>query len=273
MIITFTCAKGGVGKTTLATNLAIIALKQNKKVCIVDLDPQANISYTFNLNPSNFTNSSILDYLTNKKDLNQILDNKISEAFLKFKEKNNIETNLAIIHATNKLNEFTYLIQEKQFTTSAFIKMINKLNEKFDYVILDTSPTINLLTKLALLVSDKVVIPFKTNTASFYATLSILNLLKTKQYQNKKYQIFIIDNGNKKNQLLTKAYVTELNDYLVSNNYENVKFLENAISNSSNFDKYVASKQLPLACNNSQSKSNLKIQCELEELYYEIFNN
>ncbi|MBO6023211.1 hypothetical protein J6P51_04625, partial [bacterium] len=108
---------------------------------------------------------------------------------------------------------------------------------------------------------------------SFYATLSILNLLKTKQYQNKKHQIFIVDNGNKKNHLLTKAYVLELNNYLVSNNYQNVKFLENAISNSSNFDKYVASKQLPLACNNSQSKTNLKIQDELEQLYYEIFIN
>ena len=273
MIITFSCAKGGVGKTTLATNLAIIALKQNKNVCLIDLDPQANVSYTFNLNPNNFKNSSIIDYLTNKKELKQILDTKISETFLKFKEKNNIEATLAILHANNILSEFTYLVQNNQFKTSDFLKMLQELNNHFDYVIIDTSPTINLLTKLALLVSNKIAIPFKTNTSSFYATKSILDLLDTKPYQSMKHEVYIVDNANKKSNLLTKAYVFELKDYLVSKQYENVKFLENAISNSSNFDKYIASKQLPLACNNSQSKSNLKIQDELEQLYYEVFIN
>jgi chromosome partitioning protein len=166
-IITIVNHKGGVGKTTTAINLGIGLAHNKKKVLIIDLDPQANLTQSM----------GILDEQT------QTIYGALRGAYsLPAKTVNGVditpsELNLcgAEIELTNNLGrEFILrdLLQEQTQTPTELKRGLSVL-DKYDFVIIDAPPSLGLLTTNALACSNYVIIPVQSE----YLALQGLNKL------------------------------------------------------------------------------------------------
>ena len=156
-IITFGNFKGGVGKTTNATQAAYELSKRGKKTLLLDLDPQANatnimLKTKVNLTDEIFQFDSSLMSAIQSKDLTKALVN--------------ITKNLDLIGSSADFSLFPR-VMERQF--SKYIDRVTHLNkllkpiaQKYDYVIIDVPPTISLITDAALYASDWCVIVMQT---------------------------------------------------------------------------------------------------------------
>lgn len=156
-IITFGNFKGGVGKTTNATQVAYELSKRGANTLLLDLDPQANATNIMLKTKVNLTDkidqfdSSLMAAIQNK-DLSKALVN--------------ITSNLDLIGSSSDFSLFPR-VMEKQF--SKYIDRVKYLNEllspitkNYDYVIIDVPPTISLITDAALYASDWCVIVMQT---------------------------------------------------------------------------------------------------------------
>lgn len=159
-VICITNQKGGVGKTTTAVNLGYYLAKDKFKVLIIDFDPQGNAT-------------SGLGIL--KKDLKATMTNvvlgqaRLSDAILETKYKN-----LYIAPTTPELAnaevEMTKL--NKKFVQ---LKMaINSVESDFDYIIIDSPPSLSLLTVNGMIAANYLLLPVQTE---FYALEGVAQLL------------------------------------------------------------------------------------------------
>ena len=161
-IISLANQKGGVGKTTTSINLAAALAKLGKRVLLVDADPQANTSSGLGINI-------------------QELDNTVYECLI-----NGIDPNTAIL-PTNVEN--LYMIPSHIDLVGAEIEMLNlehrenilkhvlsPLKADYDYILIDCSPSLGLITINALTASDSIIIPVR---CEFFALEGIAKLLNT----------------------------------------------------------------------------------------------
>lgn len=166
-ITTITNQKGGVGKTTTAHALATGLTKKGKKVLVIDIDPQGNISYTMGAD----------DQLP---CIYHVLRGEIpaSQAIQHTQQGDIIACNLLLAGADM---EFTQTGREFLLRDS-----IADLVDLYDYIIIDTPPTIGILTINALTASNDIVIPMGADIYSLqglsqlYATIG-----KVKKYCNR----------------------------------------------------------------------------------------
>jgi chromosome partitioning protein len=142
--------KGGVGKTSLVTNLAgAITKSLQKKVLIIDTDGQGNTSIAFGLKPHDFE-FTVYDVLVGEKAISEVL----------------VEVNeyLDVIPANNDMNflEFDILpnIQQYDQPFSLLKKALESIKDNYDYIFIDTPPSMGLVAGNVLAASDKVIIPF-----------------------------------------------------------------------------------------------------------------
>lgn len=166
--------KGGAGKTTLVTNLAgALAKKHRKKVLIIDTDGQGNSAMAFGIsNPHTEIENTIYDILMgNKKPEDTILD---------FSKKLGLFSSgaLHIIPANNQMNflEFDILPNLNQYG-NPFQLLKSALGEfikQYDYVFVDTPPSLSLVQGNVLSLADKVIIPFHPEP---YGDIGLINVI------------------------------------------------------------------------------------------------
>ncbi len=160
--------KGGVGKTTTSINLSASLAVLGKKVLLVDLDPQGNATTGLGIGKADIE-KSIYDVLIGECEIN--------DAIIKTKFKN-----LSMIPATINLAGLNIELIEKGRNNPGYQKgnqlklNLDKIRDKYDYIIIDCPPSLELITTNALTASNSVIIPVQ---CEFFALEGIMQLLNT----------------------------------------------------------------------------------------------
>lgn len=154
--------KGGTGKTTTSVNLSAILASLGQRVLLVDMDPQGNATSGVGIN-KNEIQSSIYDVLIHKHSLGEVV---VATAYPNLKVAPcNINLTGAEIELVGAMSRETRLK-----------KAIDSLKADFDYVFIDSPPSLGLLTLNTLVAADSIIIPIQ---CEFYALEGVSGLLNT----------------------------------------------------------------------------------------------
>ena len=200
-VVSFSNQKGGVGKTTSCVNIAAQIAKKDKKVLLLDMDPQGNATSGLGISKSKIKNT-IYDVIIGRCD--------IKDTIIKTKFKN-----LSVVPATIDLAgaelELYELEEDENFAKIA----LDSIKDDYDYIFIDCPPSLGMLTVKALSVSDGVVIPMQCEFYSLEGMSQLFNTIKKiKQLYNPTLQIvgilLTMYNGRL---TLTTQVVAELKKY------------------------------------------------------------
>ncbi len=174
-IITIYSNKGGIGKTTIATNLAIeLARTTNDKVALIDLNLQlGDISTFLNINPT----FDVAYFINNLIDKNE---DSLLEAFEKYKE-----TNLYV------LSDPTYIEQSANIKPQQIENFFKILRKKFPYIIVDMSSNIDTNSLKILDLADWILFTSIVNIPAIRNAQRCLNLFNSRHYPKDKVKILI----------------------------------------------------------------------------------
>ena len=162
-VIAIANQKGGVGKTTTAINLAASLAVLERKVLIIDADPQANTTSGLNFSPDNDEQRTLYEVMIGKIDVEDAL----------------IQTELAGLHMIpSHINLVGAEIEmlEMPDRESVMRKALMPIRDRYDYIIIDCSPSLGLITVNTLTAADSVIIPVQPE---FFALEGLGKLLQT----------------------------------------------------------------------------------------------
>src|SRR5277367_5818542 len=154
--------KGGTGKTTTTINLAAALTVLGKKILIVDMDPQGNASSGVGVN-KNEIKESLYDVLIHRISINKGL------------VKTNFD-NLDIIPCNINLTGAEIELVGVLSRETRLKKALDSIKEKYDFIFIDSPPSLGLLTLNALVAADSILVPIQ---CEFYALEGVSQLLNT----------------------------------------------------------------------------------------------
>ncbi len=177
MIIAIANQKGGVGKTTTAINLAAALASKGHKTLLLDLDPQANSSMSFL--DIHQLNGSIYDSLTDQgTPVSQIL-----------RSADRIP-NLEVAPSTIALAKIEAKLIGELDSHYRLKDILQEVVDRFEYIVIDTPPTLGIITVNALVAATHVLIPIQASYFALEGTDDLLETIdKIKQRANPQLQI------------------------------------------------------------------------------------
>ena len=161
-IIAVANQKGGVGKTTTSTNLSACLAELNKKVLLIDIDPQGNGTSGVGVNKNELENT-VYEMI--------IGECEIEECLLK-----NVIDNLDLLPSNVNLSgaEIDLIgVEAREFILK---KKIDEIKDNYDFIIIDCPPSLNMLTVNAMTTADSVLVPIQ---CEYYALEGLSQLIHT----------------------------------------------------------------------------------------------
>ena len=151
--------KGGVGKTTTAINLSAALAEKNKKVLLIDIDPQGNATSGVGVEKNEVENT-VYDLILGEASIQDCIE------YTEFENLYLIPSNVDLAAAEIELIG----IPDKEFIIR---KEVEKIKDKYDFILIDCPPSLNLLTVNAMCAADSILVPLQCE----YFALEGLTLL------------------------------------------------------------------------------------------------
>ncbi len=171
-VVAITNQKGGVGKTTTAINLSASLALKNKKVLLIDSDPQGNATSGLGINKSK----------ENKNVYSVMIDGEKIKECLKETKIKKLSVLPSSIELAGAEIELANMIAREYVLKTA----IDEIRDEFDFIIIDCPPSLGLITLNALTASDSVLIPIQ---CEFYALEGLGQLTNTVNLIKKKLNV------------------------------------------------------------------------------------
>ena len=166
-IISIINQKGGVGKTTTVINLAAGLTMKGKKILVIDLDPQGNATTGLGLSNMENSDQTIYSVLNGNKKISEVIQTT------KFDNLNLVTSNVDL----SGLEVETAGDSRRAFKLKdELAAILNDSRASYDYILIDCPPSLSLLTIMALVASDELVVPLQTE---FFALEGLTQLMKT----------------------------------------------------------------------------------------------
>jgi chromosome partitioning protein len=159
-VIAFANQKGGVAKTTTTLNLGVAFKEKGFRVLVVDLDPQGNLTMSQGLNPDEIERS-MFDVLVHKLPIEEII------------EEREVDIAVSSIDLAGAELALSSMIGRER----ALDKSITSVRDKYDYILIDTPPSLGLLTINAFVAADGVIVPVQCEYLSLLGLVQLENTL------------------------------------------------------------------------------------------------
>jgi chromosome partitioning protein len=160
-VIAFANQKGGVAKTTTTLNLAVAFAESGHKVLCIDLDPQGNLTMSQGIDPDK-VEKSLYDVLVNDMPISEII----------------VEREIDIAVASIDLAGAEIAMSTKIGRERSLEKALKEVSGYYDFVCIDTPPSLGLLTINALTAANKVIVPVQCEYLSMRGLVQLQNTLK-----------------------------------------------------------------------------------------------
>jgi chromosome partitioning protein len=159
-VIALANQKGGVAKTTTTLNLGVALGEQGKRVLIIDLDPQGNLTMSQGMNPDAIERS-MFDVLVHRVPISDVI--------------HSIEVDIAVasIDLAGAELALSALIGRER----ALEKALVEVRDRYDYILIDTPPSLGLLTINAFVAADGVIVPVQCEYLSLRGLVQLENTL------------------------------------------------------------------------------------------------
>jgi chromosome partitioning protein len=200
-VITIANQKGGVGKTTSTLNFGVALAKKNRRVLLIDGDPQGNLTSYLGVTPGSgqYEKLQTLDEIYLAK---RALD---PSSFIA-----ETTSGVSLIAGDQALTGVEHYLFSRPEREKVLAQFLDSIKDRFDYVVIDTPPSLGLLTLNALCASDHVLIPMQTEffslegivkiqaaiddvKARWNEKLSIIGVLATQVNKRRKLTLEVLD--------------------------------------------------------------------------------
>jgi chromosome partitioning protein len=159
-VIVLANQKGGVAKTTTTLNLGVAFAEEGHRVLLIDLDPQGNLTMSQGLNPDTIQ-QSMFDVLVHRLPLDQVIETR--------------EVDIAV--SSIDLAGADMALSSQIGRERALEKALAPIKDRYDYILIDTPPSLGLLTVNAFVAATGVVVPVQTEYLSLRGLVQLENTL------------------------------------------------------------------------------------------------